>query len=82
MNLQLDEVGIRGCDTIFPDIPPGPHGAENWNRYGEREGKRWCVPTEDWMGPGGVKLDEPIRKKLRGDEAGLLTDIDPPGVST
>ena len=51
-------------------------------KTGEREGKRWCVPTEDWMGPGEVKLDEPIRKKLRGDEAGLLTDIDPPGVST
>ena len=52
----------------------------------EREGQRWCVPTEDWAGPGGIKLDEPIRWKFRDDvaswltakQAGLLTGVDPP----
>ena len=46
-------------------------------------GQRWCIPTEDWTGPGEIKLDEPIRWKLRDDvasakQAGLLTGVDPP----
>ena len=81
MKIQSNKAGIRDRDPIFSEIYPGPHGAKHWNGYGEREGKRWCIPAQDWI-PGGVKLDEPIRKKLRGDEAGLLTDIDPPGVNT
>jgi serine/threonine protein kinase len=86
VNQQLDKAGIRDLDPHLPKIYPGPDGAEGRNSYGEREGKRWCVPTEEWMGPGGVKLDEPIRWKLRDDvaawlaakEVGLLTGIDPP----
>ena len=39
---------------------------------------------QDWMGPGGVKLDEPIQLRddvaswLAAKEVGLLTGIDPP----
>ena len=86
MKIQSNKAGIRDRDPIFSEIYPGPHGAKHWNGYGEREGKRWCIPAQDWMGPGGVKLDEPIQWKLRDDvaswlaakEAGLLTGVDPP----
>lgn len=86
VNLQLDKAGIRDLDPRFFEIYPGPNGVKHWNRYGEREGKRWCVPLEDWIGPNGVKLDKPIRWKLRDDvtswlaanKAGLLTGADPP----
>ncbi|KAF8352336.1 hypothetical protein F5887DRAFT_1068668 [Amanita rubescens] len=60
-------------------------GADYWNSMVNTQGQRWCIPTEDWTGPGGIKLDEPIRWKLRDDvaswlaakQAGLLTGVDP-----
>ncbi|KAF8344721.1 hypothetical protein F5887DRAFT_1134365 [Amanita rubescens] len=82
----LHKNGIRYFDPSFPKIFPIPQGADFWNTSVNTYGQRWCVPTEDWTGPGGIRLDEPIRWKLRDDvaswltakEAGLLTGVDPP----
>jgi serine/threonine protein kinase len=82
----LHKAGIRDLDPRLPEIFPNPRGAKSWNWWAETQGQRWCVPTEDWTGPGGVRLDEPIRWKLRDEvaswltakQAGLLTGVDPP----
>jgi serine/threonine protein kinase len=82
----LHKSRIRDLDPRLPQIYPNPHGAKNWNWWAETQGQRWCVPTEDWTGPGSVRLDEPIRWKLKDEvtawlaakHAGLLTGVDPP----
>ena len=82
----LHKAGIRYFDPFFPKIFPNPNGANHWNAMVKARGQRWCVPTEDWMGPDGVRLDNPIKWKLRDEvaswlaakRAGLLTGVDPP----
>ena len=82
----LHKAGIRYFDPFFPKIFPNPNGANHWNAMVKVRGQRWCVPTEDWMGPDGVRLDNPIKWKLRDEvaswlaakRAGLLTGVDPP----
>ncbi|KAF8705661.1 hypothetical protein AX14_013827 [Amanita brunnescens Koide BX004] len=86
VKLLLHKAGIRYLDPFFPQIFPNPRGANHWNALVKMQGQRWCVPTEDWTGPDGVKLDNPIKWKLRDDvaswltakQAGLLTGVDPP----
>ena len=82
----LHKAGIRYFDPCLPKIFPSPDGAYHWNALVKARGQRWCVPTEDWTGPGGIRLDEPIRWKLRDNvaswlaakQAGLLIGVDPP----
>ncbi|KAF8329011.1 hypothetical protein F5887DRAFT_131445 [Amanita rubescens] len=86
VKLLLHKAGIRYFDPCLPKIFPNPLGADYWNSMVNTQGQRWCIPTEDWTGPGGIRLDEPIRWKLRDDvaswlaakQAGLLTGVDPP----
>jgi serine/threonine protein kinase len=81
----LHEAGIRYFDPFLPYIMNGPRGAHYWNAMVNMRGQRWCIATEDWTGAGGIRLDEPIRWKLRDEiiswlaakEAGLLTGVDP-----
>ena len=82
----LHEAGIRYLDPFLPQIFPDPRGADHWHALVKMQGQRWCVSTEDWTGSGGIRLDGPIRWKLRDEvaswlaakQAGLVTGVDPP----
>ena len=67
----LHKAGTRYLDPCLPQICPNPRGADHWNALVKMQGQRWCVATEDWTGPGEIRLDEPIRWKLR-DEGRFL----------
>ena len=82
----LHDAGIRYSDPFLPHIFHGPRGADHWNAMVKLRGQRWCVATEDWTGLDGIRLDEPIKWKLRDEvaswlaakQAGLVTSVDPP----
>ncbi|KAF8487937.1 hypothetical protein JB92DRAFT_3148402 [Gautieria morchelliformis] len=83
----LSDRDIRDVDPERALIFPTAKGAVHWNNWAKSLGRRWCEPTdEQWVGPEGVKLTQPVRWKLKDEvtawldakDAGLVVGPDPP----